>query len=290
MKKTIVKFLCIAILSLTLFACKKETVVPEKEANESAGAISTKPTIKPDLDIAETLPPVQVAITANITPNCNGYYKALPARYDSTTKKYPVIIFLHGQSALGNGSADDLKKISGGPYSLLKNKKFPAAFSSGGKSFSFIVISPQFKTWPTADEVDAVVNYFTSKLRIDPTRIYVTGLSMGGGATWDYAGKYASKIAAIAPVCGASSTTEAKAKIIANNKLPVWAFHNDGDDKVSVNNTLGYITMLNNMNMTPKAKMTIYPATGHDAWTKAYSLTYKENDMNVYEWMLQNHR
>ncbi|HTN08188.1 dienelactone hydrolase family protein [Agriterribacter sp.] len=290
MKKTIVKLLCFAIVLLTLFSCKKETAEPEKEGDENAGTSLTTPTTKPDIDVAETMPPIQTPITSNITSNCNGYYKALPARYDSTTKKYPVIIFLHGQSALGNGSADNLKKISGGPYSLIKNKKFPASFTAGGKSFSFIVISPQFKTWPSGDDVDAVVNYFTSKLRVDPTRIYVTGLSMGGGATWDYAGKYASKIAAIAPVCGASSATEAKAKMIANNKLPVWAFHNDGDDRVSVDHTLGYINMLNNMDMKPKAKMTIYAATGHDAWTKAYSLTYKEDDMNVYEWMLQYHR
>ena len=290
MKKKIVTLLCVTIVALSIFSCKKETVEPEKELGESPGTIIIPPSTKPDLDVAETLPPVQVAITSNITSNCNGYYVALPARYDSTTKKYPVIIFLHGQSALGNGSADNLKKISGGPYSLIKNKKFPASFTVGEKSFSFIVISPQFKTWPSGDDVDAVVNYFTSKLRIDPTRIYITGLSMGGGAAWDYAGKYASKIAAIAPVCGASSTTEAKAKIIANNKLPVWAFHNDGDDRVSVNHTLGYINMLNSMNITPKAKMTIYAAAGHDAWSKAYSLTYKENDMNVYEWMLQYHR
>ncbi|MCO5240693.1 MAG: dienelactone hydrolase family protein [Chitinophagaceae bacterium] len=290
MKKAVVKFLCFAIVSLILFSCKKETVVPEKETNESNDIISTPPATKPDLDIPETQPPVQVAITSNITPNCNGYYRALPARYDSGTKKYPLLIFIHGQSALGNGSADDLKKISGGPYSLIKKKTFPAAFTTGGKSFSFIVISPQFKAWPSADDVNDVVKYFTSKLRIDQSRIYITGLSMGGGATWDYAGKYASKIAAIAPVCGASSVTDAKAKTIANNSLPVWAFHNDGDNKVSVNNTLGYITTLSNLNMKPKPKKTIYEAEGHDAWTKAYSLTYKENNMNVYEWMLQYHR
>lgn len=295
MKRTVVKFMHIAIICAALISCKKETIVPEKETGEGTGTpptttTTTPPTTKPEIDIIETQPAVEVAISNNITSNCNGYYRALPARYDSTTKKYPLIIFIHGQSALGNGSADDLKKISGGPHSMLKNKKFPPAFTVNSKSFSFIVISPQFKTWPSADDVNAVVSYFTSKLRIDQTRIYVTGLSMGGGATWDYAGKYASKIAAIVPVCGASSTTEAKAKVIADNSLPVWAFHNDGDNKVSVNNTLGYINMLNGLKMKPLPKKTIFEATGHDAWSKAYSLTYKEKDMNVYEWMLQYHR
>lgn len=290
MKKAVVTFLCFTIVCLILFSCKKETIAPEKETDAGNGTTSIPSTTKPDLDAPETQLSVQAAITSNITSNCSGYYRALPALYDSGTKKYPLLIFLHGQSALGNGTADDLKKISGGPYSLIKSKKFPPAFTVSGKSFSFIVISPQFKTWPSADDVNAVVDYFTSKLRIDQSRIYITGLSMGGGATWDYAGKYASKIAAIAPVCGASSATDAKIRMMANNNLPVWAFHNDGDDKVSVNNTLGYITMLNNLNTKPKPKKTIYEAVGHNAWTKAYSLTYKENNMNVYEWMLQYHR
>ncbi|HEX5026265.1 MAG TPA: dienelactone hydrolase family protein [Agriterribacter sp.] len=290
MKKAIIKLLCIAFMFIMVFSCKKENVAPENEQTETPVTPITQPTTKPDNEVAETKPPIQTAITSNITTNCNGYYRALPARYDSTTKKYPLIIFLHGQSALGNGTAVDLAKISGGPYAQIKNKKFPASFTSGGKTFSFIVISPQFKTWPSGDDVNAVINYFTSKLRIDQTRIYVTGLSMGGGGTWDYAGKYASKAAAIVPVCGASTTTETKAKTIANNNLPVWAFHNEGDDKVSVNNTKGYINMINNYNINPKAIMTIFDATGHDAWSQAYSVTYKENNMNVYEWMLQYHR
>lgn len=288
MKTSAIRLLCVFLLSGMLFSCKKETAAPGEDTK--TGSSTTSPVTKPNLDVAETQPPAEVAITADITSNCGGYFKALPARYDSTTKKYPLLIFIHGQSALGNGSAGDLKKVSGGPHGMLKKSKFPPSFTVGGKAFSFIVISPQFKTWPTADDVDAVVKYFSSKLRIDPTRIYVTGLSMGGGATWDYAGKYASKIAAVVPVCGASSTTNAKAKVMTNNNLPVWAFHNEGDPTVPVNNTLGYIDMLNSMKINPKAKKSIFPEASHDAWTTAYSLTYKENQMNMYEWMLQYHK
>ena len=115
---------------------------------------------------------------------------------------------------------------------------------------------------------------------------------MGGGVTWDYAGsKYANKIAAITPVCGASAPADAKAKTIADNDIPVWAFHNQYDNKVSVNNTKNWVSLINKYNPDPKAKMTIFQDAdkGHDAWTKAYSLSYKENNMNIYEWMLQYH-
>lgn len=290
MKTLAIRLLCVFLFFGMFSSCKKEIAIPND--NTETPTSTTSPGTKPDLDIAETQPPIEVSITGNITPNCGGYFKALPARYDSTTKKYPLLIFIHGQSALGNGSADDLKKVSGGPHGLLKKKQFPPSFTVGGKTFSFIVISPQFKTWPSAEDVDAVVKYFSSKLRIDPTRIYVTGLSMGGGATWDYAGKYASKVAAIAPVCGASSPNDQKAKLMAEKKLPVWAFHNQYDNKVSVDNTTGYVALLNKYKATPKPKATIFQDEdkGHDAWTKAYSLNYSENKMNIYQWLLQFHR
>ncbi|HEX5026054.1 MAG TPA: hypothetical protein VFV68_12320, partial [Agriterribacter sp.] len=177
--------------------------------------------------------------------------------------------------------------------SLLKNKTFPPNFTVGGQNFSYIVISPQFKTWPNAGNVNALITYIVSKLRIDKSRIYVTGLSMGGGVTWDYAGsKFGYKVAAIVPVCGATGPSDSKAKIIASNHLPVWAFHNQYDDKVSYYNTVNWVNSINKYSPNPKPRITIFqdPDKGHDAWTKAYSLTYKENNMNVFEWMLQYHK
>ncbi len=277
-----------------LFSCKKDPASLRIEPNENTSPPkTTNPVTKEDLgDKPETQPPVLSAVTKDITSNCGGYFKAIPVRYDSGTKKYPLILFLHGQSALGNGTEKELSKVASGPFNLIKKKQFPAGFTVAGKNHSFIMIAPQFKSWPTADDINAVINYFISALRIDQNRIYVTGLSMGGGATWDYAGKYASKVAAIVPVCGASAPNDQKAKMMAEKKLPVWAFHNQYDNKVSVDNTTGYVNLINKYKPNPKPKATIFQDEdkGHDAWTKAYSLTYKENNMNIYEWMLQFHR
>ena len=113
---------------------------------------------------------------------------------------------------------------------------------------------------------------------------------MGGGATWDYAALYAGKIAAIVPICGASVSNAVKAKSIADANLPVWAFHNEDDYTVPVNNTKNYISMINSFNPTPPAKMTLWPTGGHNAWTKASDPAYKEDNLNMYEWMLQYHR
>lgn len=267
------------ILTTIIISCKKEHADPYSQKNN-----------KPDLEVTETLPPVQTPVHYNLTSNCGGFYQALPARYDSTSKKYPLLIFLHGKGELGNGTTDLSNLLIAPIPRLINKKKFPPYFKSGKESYSFVVLSPQFKKTPSPEDVNTLIEYAKTNLRVDASRIYITGLSMGGGATWDYAGKYASKIAAIVPVCGASVSNKSKTEMIAKNNLPIWALHNNGDDRVSVNYTLGYINALNASNMKPKPHKTIFPVSGHDAWTKAYDLAYKENNMNIYEWMLQYHR
>ena len=83
-----------------------------------------------------------------------------------------------------------------------------------------------------------MINYALQHYRVDPTRIYLTGLSMGGGATWDYPayggtnGSYAMKIAAILPVSGADTLYRDGSQTIASANLPVYATHNQDDPTV----------------------------------------------------------
>lgn len=278
MKQTIAKLCYATMLTTLLFSCKKES------------SITTDARTKPDIDIVETAPPVQVAVSKKITDNCLGFYQALPARYDSTTKRYPLLIFIHGSGEHGNGTTDLSKVLVNAVPKLIKNKKFPASFTVDGKNFSFIVLNPQFKAYPPATDIYALIQYAKANYRIDTTRIYVSGLSMGGGVTWEFAVKYPKLLAAIVPICGASGPNDAKAKAIAAANLPVWGFHNEDDKTVSVNNTKNYVSMINQYNPNPKAKITLWPTGGHDAWTKATNPDFKENNMNMYEWMLQYHR
>lgn len=286
MKHAIGKLCYTIILSAILFSCKKDAVDLSKEVNPE----QTDPQTKPDVDIIETAPPVQVAISQKITDNCFGFYRALPARYDSTTKKYPLLIFLHGSGEMGNGTTELSKVLVNAVPKLINNKKFPPNFNVGGKNYSFIVFSPQAKTTTSTDDVFAMIKYAVANYRIDTTRIYLTGLSLGGGITWNSAWKNANLFAAIAPICGSTAATDAKAKAISSANLPVWAFHNEDDNLAPVQVTKDYISMINAYNPNPKAKMTIWPTGKHDSWTKATDPTYKENNMNIYEWMLQYHR
>ena len=280
MKPAIAKLLCILLLYTVFISCKKE----------SAGLNPDGSSTKPDIDITETLPPVQVAVHYNITANCAGFYRALPARYDSTTKHYPLLIFLHGAGEMGNGTTDLPKVLKNAVPNLINKKKFPPSFTTGGKNFSFIVLSPQVKSWTTPEDVYAMIKYAIAKLRVDTTRIYVTGLSLGGNTTWNFAAKYGQVVAAVAPICASNTATASNTKAIASKNIPVWTFHNEDDPAAPVQKTKDFVRLINSYNPNPKARMTLWPTGGHNAWTKATNPSYKENGMNVYEWMLQYHK
>lgn len=241
--------------------------------------------LKSELDpVIETSPAIHTAVKFNVNNNCAGYYQAIPTRYDSSAKKYPLILFVHGIGELGT---DLSKMLRAGLPRLINKKAFPADFELNGEHFSFIVISPQFKKWPTNDDVNSVLKYAEKKFRVDTSRIYVTGLSMGGGVTWEFSSQYGASVAAIVPICGGSSPDSKRAAKIASFNLPVWAFHNDDDPTVPVSFTRDYVSKINSFQPSVKAKYTTWPTGGHDAWTKAYDPATKVGGKNMYEWMLQ---
>ncbi|HMC85357.1 MAG TPA: PHB depolymerase family esterase, partial [Chitinophagaceae bacterium] len=190
--KTALRFtLSLCVAAIVLAGCKKD--------NSSASDVANKANNTP-----ETAPAIQTAVAANVSPQIGGFYKALPARYDSTTKKYPLLVFLHGIGELGNGTTDLSKVLVNAVPKLLNQKNFPPQFTVSGANYSFIVINPQFKAWPAATDVNAMIDYAIAHYRVDTSRIYVAGLSMGGGNTWDYGVAYPNRVAAIVPISGAS--------------------------------------------------------------------------------------
>lgn len=266
----------LGLFSLIIFAasCKKES-----------GAASASSAAN---NVPETKPAIQTAVTADVTANIGGFYKALPARYDSTTKKYPLMIFLHGVGELGNGVSDLSRVLVNAVPRLLSQNTFPPQFTVNGTNYSFIIINPQFKQWPQPSDVNSMIDYAIKNYRVDTNRIYVAGLSMGGGATWDYGIAYPKRVAAIVPISGASWPSQAQTGNIAHANLPVWAFHNNDDGTVGVGTTITNVNNVNSFNPAILAQKTIWPTGGHDAWTKATNpATMECNGKNMYEWMLQ---
>jgi predicted peptidase len=196
------------------------------------------------------------------------YLSWFPSEYTThKDQKFPLLIFLHGSGERGN----DLEKVKAwGPPSFVESRP----------DFPFVVISPQCaegQDWKIED-LDVLLTQLLKKLRVDPDRVYLTGLSLGGFATWEWACTYPRRFAAIAPVCGGGDTMMAE----GIRHVPVWAFHGQDDPVVPVNRTMEMVEALTNSG--GNAKYTIYPGVGHDSWIKAY------NEVGLYEWMLSHTR
>jgi predicted peptidase len=194
----------------------------------------------------------------------------------TSSKKWPVILFLHGAGERGD---DGLVQTEVGIATAIRRdrSRFPA-----------VVVMPQCRKdiwWagsPMDDVAMAALAQAQKEFHGDPQRVYLTGLSMGGYGSWALAGKYLGKFAAVVPICGGvlvpekaraqspddkTPYTDAAAKIGA--ATPVWIFHGGADPVVPV-------TESQRMNEAMKAlggevHYTEYPGVGHDSWNKAYA-------------------
>lgn len=195
------------------------------------------------------------------------YLLHLPKGYNADAKaRWPVLVFLHGSGERG----DDIERVKvHGPPKL-------AALDPG---FPFITISPLLpadQDWDIG-KLEAILRRVLKTTRHDPARIYLSGLSRGGHATWRWAATAPSRFAAIAPVSGRGDPVTA----CALKDLPVWAFHGDSDDVVPPEGSFTMVRAIRACGGHPR--LTLYPATGHDAWTATY------NDPALWFWLLSQH-
>lgn len=237
----------------------------------------------------------QRAVSTTVHTQIGGFYESLPVGYASNpTKNYPLLIFLHGVGELGNGTTQLPLVLKNAIPKMLNQGTFPASFNVGGVNHSFIVISPQFKS--TTDMVlaiDAMINYCKKHYRVDASRIYLTGLSLGGKMSWNFAGATkarADMMAAIVPVCSGASYSATRVTNVTSSKLPMWFLNNSDDPYISATAAQSLVNTINAILVSPKALITIHQASGHDAWTKSYDPNFRVNGMNVYEWMLSHKR
>lgn len=183
------------------------------------------------------------------------YLLHIPENGTKPTSGWPLILFLHGRDQ--RGSDLNRLKIRGIPKIAEENKSFP-----------FVVLSPQCPShyiWPFVfDGIMAILDEIIDRYSVDPKRIFVSGLSMGGYATWDLATEYPDRFAGIVPVCGSSP----KERIERLKNVPVWAFHGALDKSVPIGEVEELITALTLCG--GETKLTVYPEGSHDIWTEAY--------------------
>src|SRR6476661_4575316 len=232
-----------------------------------------------------------------INAECNGFAEYLPEGYNTGTQTYPLLIFIEGIGETGNGSLTDLQKLyNNGPPKYINERTFPTSFTVNGQTHLFIIFTPQitipiWQRYPTAAEINEIIDYAVSHYRVNTSRIYLVGISTGAGSVWNYCGSsalYSNRLAAIAPFTGTDTPTLAKSKVIASTNLPIWAFHNRFDDGVALTYTTGYTDTITMLGCNPPPKVTIFDAAGHDSWFSTLAEAIPPNNtLNVYQWMLQ---
>ena len=206
--------------------------------------------------------------------------------------KYPLVIFLHGAGEVGDGSEAQYKR--------LKNSGNHANLLSWGDQKKFLVLAPQFNInanytyvngvpqnnwqpdWKGGQYVMDVINWAKENMPIDPARIYLTGLSSGGGGCLDFPTQkqeFADSIAALLPICPADQQVVSYDYPVKSN-LPVWLHHANNDPSNGVTASINFARALNGRGIQPAAKTTIYPTGGHGIWGNVYG------DVRNIDWML----
>ena len=192
-----------------------------------------------------------------------GYLLYLPPQYhQQSEQKFPLILFLHGAGERGS-NLEQVKRH--GPPQLAEQKDLPA-----------IVVSPQCpagQRWDV-EALAGLLDHVEKELRVDPRRIYVTGLSMGGAGTWNLIAHQPDRFAAAAPICGVGDpATAAKIK-----HIPIWTFHGTADRAVPYAATEKMVAALKEVG--GNVKFTTYEGVGHDSWTATY------NNPEFWSWLL----
>ena len=203
-------------------------------------------------------------------------------------RRYPLVLFLHGAGERGNDNAKQLKYLPTWLAEPALRHRHPCFVLAPqcrmderwvDVSWTEVKSTPQ-PAMPTVDLAAATkaLEETLSREPVDPDRVYLTGLSMGGYGTWDLATRLPDRFAAILPVCGGGDDRVA-ARIAT---LPSWCFHGDADPAVSVELSRAMIAAVKTAGGRP-----IYSelaGVGHDSWTPAY------RDGFVLDWLFSQRR
>ncbi|HEX5105856.1 MAG TPA: prolyl oligopeptidase family serine peptidase [Pirellulaceae bacterium] len=214
-------------------------------------------------------------------------YRLLKPQDLGARQKYPLVLFLHGAGERGN---DNVKQLVHGMNDFASDEimaKHPA----------FVVAPqcPEDRKWVEVDwtldahtlpespsvSLEATIRLIESlqkEFTIDASRIYITGLSMGGYGTWDALARWPELFAAAAPICGGGDPA-----VAARFKdVPIWVFQGDEDTAVKPKRSREMVEALKAAGGQPK--YTEYPGVAHDSWTQTYA------DPTLHEWLFSQRK
>ena len=209
------------------------------------------------------------------------YY--LPEGYETSAKTYPVFLYMHGNGSRGSDNTTQLTTNGAALNNAVLNSKYdcimiaPQCAKSPREWVSNYAGSAAFanelKTgvYENGDYLNAAVellDYFLNTYRVDTSRVYITGSSNGGGATWSLTARYPYVFAAAAPLAGCELYDGTDAIASRYTHQNIWTFHGDADATLPVAATRAMVNSIKNAGSTT-IKYTEIAGGGHNIWAQA---------------------
>jgi predicted peptidase len=206
-------------------------------------------------------------------------YAVYVPRHYTPDKQWPAIVFLHGSGECGTDGQKMI--IQGIGRNILWNAdRWPCIVlfpqnpgAPRGSQGATREQSLAMRSWTRCDAaVMKMLEETRAAYSIDPDRIALTGLSLGGHGAWSIGAAHPEVWCAIAPICGFADAPRGAASpetIAAKLKdVPMWIFHGDADDVVSPDHSRNVAAAMKAAGA--EAKLTLYPGVNHGSWDKAY--------------------
>jgi len=205
-------------------------------------------------------------------------------------KKYPLVLLLHGAGGRGDDNRGQIVDASGGATldKMGVSGKYGAYVMAGqvphNEQWVDVPWSSLDHKMPKISKsmramLEALDTFIADKRnQVDPQRIYIIGLSMGGYGTWDAIQRRPELFAAAVPICGGGDKRLAK-KIA---KIPVWAWHGDQDGVIPPSRSQDMVAALKSAGAQPK--YTEVKGRGHNVWTDAFG------SAEMWKWLFDQRR
>jgi poly(3-hydroxybutyrate) depolymerase len=199
------------------------------------------------------------------------YRLFVPPDYESE-RAYPLVVFLHGA---GERGTNNTSQVAVHIDNLINATQSP--------QYTSFLVAPQTQSdWGSnlsVSLVDGILTEIEENYSIDATRLYITGLSMGGFGTFDQLYYFPERFAAAAPLSGGVPSGLADEMAAVIKDIPIWVQHGAQDTVVSVSLSQNIVIALYNAGASPL--YTEYPNRGHNIW----SYVYADQNNKFYPWM-----
>jgi predicted peptidase len=303
-----------------------DTTEPSPETTTTAAATTTSAE-NTDTSVSVEDPVATSGLTAYYTGDTDAalaYYEYLPEGYGDGDPA-PLLVALHGFGGTGDGSPEELSNLflesglEAAIPALIRDGGWPTErpfvvlapqhpFATSDEIYRSCEEEPHAEPYPatcffgaqaehghpadssncaTPTEIHEFIAYAVGAYDVDPDRVYLTGVSCGGFAAWEYVAEHGgSQIAAMIPIAGEGRIAWEKAGCDLG-EVAVWAFHGDADDVVNPDGSSEPIANIAACPSVEDAEVTIYPGVDHLSWARTYDLSAGHD---IYTWLLEHRR